>query len=437
MQRLAIMAVLLAVCGCSPSYYRQGIRHSEDGDHARAAEMFYEEIRANPQSFEAWRELGINFYRAGDLDRAGTALDQANTIQMDARTTLYLGLFHEKRQDYDKALESYRTAIGLEPRGKTRQMIRAHLNAVVRAKVTKEVESALAEERTLGATTIPDNTIAVANFDNSGLPAEIRPLSRGLVEFTALDLGKVRSLQVVERQKIDVLMKELALSESNLVDSETRLRIGKLAGSRNLVTGSLLLVNDEKIEVHGVVGNTVEGSSIFTDPATGDLKEFFRVQKTLVFEIIDSMGITLTPEERTAIQQVPTESYLALIAYCRGLEQMDQGNYEQARQAFQEASSADRGFTAAETQAEIADGGADLGDETGQGAAEAFEAAVASASPGSSGEQDYLAVIIATSNFVPSDESGKPAANETAKVPDSGIVGPVNVTVVGDFDGSK
>lgn len=437
MRRFAITAVLVAACGCSPSYYQQGIRYSEDGAHARAAEMFSEEIRIHPQSFEARRELGINFYRAGDLDRAGSVLEQANAIQMDARTTLYLGLVHEKQGDYDKALDAYRAAIGLEPRGKTKQMIRAHFDAVVRARVTEEVASALAAEHTLETAAIPDNTIAVVDFDNSGLPAEVRPLSRGLVEFTALDLGKIHSLQVVERQKIDILMKELALSESNLVDPETRLRVGKLSGSRNLVTGSLQLVNDEEIEVHGVVGNTVEGSSFFTDPATGDLKEFFRIQKDLVLEIVDSMGITLTPEERTAIQQIPTESYLALIAYCRGLEQMDQGNYEQAREAFQEASSADRGFAEAENQAGIAGGAADLGGDGGQGATEAFEAAVASASPGISGAQEYLPVIIGISNFVPSDEPGEPSANEIARVPDAGIVGPVNVTVVGDLNGPK
>jgi tetratricopeptide (TPR) repeat protein len=436
MYRFAILAILLTFLGCSPSYYHQGRESSAKGDYGRASTLFYEEIKANPDSYSAWRELGINFYRAEDYERAEEALDQANRIQPDARATLFLGLLYEKSENYEKALAAYQTAISLNPRGKTKRMIRAHFNAVVQAKVSKEIAVALREENTLEVGSIPENTIAVVDFDKLGLPANIAPLSRGLAEFTALDLGKIQSLQVVERMKIQTLMQELQLSESNLVEPATRLRVGKLVGSQNLVTGSLQMIGESEIEVHGVVGNAVAGTTEFTNPASGDLEDFFKVQKKLVFEIVNSMNIKLTPEERAAIEEVPTESYLALMAYCRGLEFQDKGDFGQAEVSFKEAASEDSDFSEAQTQAQVAGDVADMSGDSGQGTYESFVDAVSMASVDPSGEQDYLSVIINNSGFVPSDEPGGSSESETANIPDSGIVGPVDVTVVGEINGS-
>ena len=75
--------------------------------------------------------------------------------------------------------------------------------------------------------------------------------------------------------------------------------------------------------------------------------------------------------------------------------------------------------------------------DSGQGTYESFEDAVSVASVDPSGEQDYLSVIIDNSGFVPSDEPGESSENETANIPDSGIVGPVDVTVVGQINGSR
>ena len=149
------------------------------------------------------------------------------------------------------------------------------------------------------------------------------------------------------------------------------------------------------------------------------------------------MDIRLTPEERTAIEEVPTESYLALLAYCRGLEYEDQGDYGNAESAFSEAASEDSGFSEAQTQAEVAGEIVALGGEGDQGTFDAFEAAVSSTTTENLGQQDYLSTIVVNTNFVPSDEPGGAAENETANIPDTGIVGPVNVTVVGEINGSR
>ena len=65
MMRFATLALLLVMLGCSPGYFNQGVKATNNGDYARATDLYYEEIRANPESHAAWRELGVNFYEAG------------------------------------------------------------------------------------------------------------------------------------------------------------------------------------------------------------------------------------------------------------------------------------------------------------------------------------------------------------------------------------
>jgi hypothetical protein len=89
----------------------------------------------------------------------------------------------------------------------------------------------------------------------------------------------------------------------------------------------------------------------------GELKDIFDLQKRFVFNIIDSMGITLTVDERDAIAKVPTESYLAFLAYCRGLDYRRRGMESAAHTEFNNAVEIDAGFDAASTDAEFTIGG--------------------------------------------------------------------------------
>ena len=82
------------------------------------------------------------------------------------------------------------------------------------------------------------------------------------------------------------------------------------------------------------------------------MKNFFKVQKDFVFKIIDSLDITLTQAERDAIEEIPTESYLAFMAYCRGLDYKSRGMYRDANDAFQQAADEDNNFDDAQIQLE-------------------------------------------------------------------------------------
>ncbi len=213
-----------------------------------------------------------------------------------------------------------------------------------------EVRAALDAEEELAPADIPDNTVAVVEFNSSELPPDLAPLAKGLAEFTALDLGKVASLQVVDRLKIDAIRSELKLSQSEFVDPATAPRIGRLVGGRRIVTGTLLGLGDENFRLSGAVVNTADKSVTTPDHTDGALADFFRVQKRFVFDVIEAMDITLTPEERTAIEEVPTENFLAFMAYSRGLAYRDGNRMQEAQVEFRSAVSHDAKFGQAAAQ---------------------------------------------------------------------------------------
>jgi len=351
MTRIVLVILLVFLVGCSAGFYGQGRKLTEQGRYDQAIEAFYDEIARYPQRAEAWRELGVAYYEKGDLIKAEDALKQANAIKPDGRTSLYLGLVYEHQEMTDQAVAAYGAALSLDPGGKTAAMIRAHLDRLVAQRMRTEVNQALLGEASISVDQIPDNTVAVVTFDDSHLSSELAPLSRGLAEFTAADLSKVSSLRVIDRLKIDMILDELKLGASGAVDPATAPRMGKLMGSRHLVGGTVMDLGETGIRIDGMLVNTGDSSSAMTEPAEGKLNEIFRVQKQFVFEVIDSLGITLSAEERNAISKVPTESYLAFLAYCRGLDYESQGFYRDAQSSFNQAIQLDHGFGAAQNKA--------------------------------------------------------------------------------------
>jgi len=429
-RKLLVLALLMLV-GCSQSFYSQGRKLADEGQYDQAISAFYQEIAANPQSMEAWRELGVAYYERGDLDKAEDAIKQAENIRPDARSNMYLGLIYEKQGTTDKAIRAYGAALSLGPGGETANLIRANLDRLLSTRARREVDLALQNEASIDVDTIPDNTVAVVDFDGSYLSPEMQPLATGLAEFTAIDLSKVHSIRVIERLKIDAIMDELKLSASSAVDRATAPRLGRLLGGKHIVTGSVLGLGENGVRLDGVIINTGDSSTIATEPTEAQLQEVFKAQKQFVFSVLDDLGIELTQEERDAISEVPTESYLALLAYGRGLEYRRRGMWHEAEASFTEATTIDPGFSAASRAAGEIGAGLSMG---GPGYTEAnFEVAVTSITQTVQAISGLDTRLISTAINI----GGLPNLNLRRPVTMPPVVGEKTTVIIqGDLDGN-
>lgn len=73
----------------------------------------------------------------------------------------------------------------------------------------------------------------------------------------------------------------------------------------------------------------VAGQKILGQPITrGDLADLFRMEKDLLFEIIKLLKIDLTPGEQEELRRPCSTNNKALMAFFKGIEASDRGNYE-------------------------------------------------------------------------------------------------------------
>ena len=82
------------------------------------------------------------------------------------------------------------------------------------------------------------------------------------------------------------------------------------------------------------------------------LDELLTLEKNIALGLFQQLGITLTVAERNAIEQRPTRSLAAFLAYSRGLLSEDEGRFEDADRFYQNAVRLDPGFAAAQQKSQ-------------------------------------------------------------------------------------
>jgi tetratricopeptide (TPR) repeat protein len=345
-----LLIAVLAISSCGGNIGTKGRGLVEKGNYDEAVELYNRELSKNSEKKETWRDLAFAYYKKGEYENALDAITKAD--QKDALTHMCRGMILEAKGDYDPAIQSFSEALKFKPNPNTRALIKSHLDALIRESLRAEIASAVSQESTLGAAEIPDNTIAVVKFDGSLLPKEISPIAKGIGEFTMVDLSKVEALRLVERLKVELLLQELELAASNAADVAQAPRVGRLLGTKSVVTGKLAGAGTERFRLDGALVNTVDASSKLTEPGESGLvlDEILNVQKAMVFDILEYLGVQPSDADRDSIMAKPTESLEAFLAFSRGLEFMELGMFDEAIEQFELALQLDGGFDLASDQ---------------------------------------------------------------------------------------
>lgn len=80
-------------------------------------------------------------------------------------------------------------------------------------------------------------TLAVLYFTYDGPDAQLAMLKKGLAEMLIADFAELDSIRVVERSKLEAILKELKLNQTRKIDRRTASRIGKILGAKYMVLG--------------------------------------------------------------------------------------------------------------------------------------------------------------------------------------------------------
>jgi hypothetical protein len=93
--------------------------------------------------------------------------------------------------------------------------------------------------------------------------------------------------------------------------------------------------------------------------AGGPLDQLFRMEKEIVFELLNALDIKLSDEERDAIGRPPTNNIDAFLAWSEGLGHEDRGAIDLARQSYARAVELDPGFDLARQNRDAVSGSAE------------------------------------------------------------------------------
>ncbi len=344
------LALFLTSCGPSLSEITTGL--IDQGRNDEAIARMRRALVLTPDTPEYIKLMAIAHYNKKQYAEAATLLQQVLKIdEEDDQSAYYLAATYEALQDYNKAIQYYRIYNELTFFGEYKEVVAARIKLLYRQQMQLEAQRALEMEQQLDVAKIPTNTIAILYFENKGQKAELNPLQKGLSEMLITDLSKVKSLKVLERIRLQKLIEEMNLSETDMVDQKTAPRLGKLLGAYRLVKGSFFDLTGDKLNIDVFVAKARTGEIDASTNISGNVQDFFRLEKELVFKIIDQMKIKLSDEERESILEIPTENFFAFLQYSRGLDFEDKGQFTQAYEAYSQAAVSDPNFTQAKTSA--------------------------------------------------------------------------------------
>jgi tetratricopeptide (TPR) repeat protein len=331
-------AVLAAACAPAISGSASDIARLEQ---ARAA---------SPKSEPAQRSLGIAYFKANRFADARAALEQAAALApKDGVVALYLGLTAEAQKDFPAARSAYESYIKVGRTNSVKRQINDRLLVLAREENEAVAKEAIAREQQLSSIPGPPNTVAVLPFRFTGSDTSFKPLERGFAELVTTDLSQSSQLKVLERARIQALLDEIELQRAAGVDSGTGVRAGKMLQAGRLVGGTISELGANQLRADAFVTNVQTTQTVgngSSDQEAAD--QLFTLEKNVVLNLFTQLGVTLTTAERNAIEQRPTRSLAAFLAYSRGLELQDAGRFDDAGRFFDNAVRIDPTFGAAQ-----------------------------------------------------------------------------------------
>jgi tetratricopeptide (TPR) repeat protein len=285
--------------------------------------------------------------------RCNEAVTEARRAQQarpaDAGAALIVGECAEQAARYEDALRVYRAYITAYPKASGVAAVRARESLALRDYANQQARTALANEAQLSLQPGDPNTIAVLPLTISSADSSYQPLGRGLAQLLISDLGLLQRFRLVERLRLTALLNEMQLGQTARVDPRTAARVGHLLRAGRLVEGlaSIPPKGDVRLEA-----SVVQSSGEVTAPqaATGQLRDLLKLEKQVVVGLAGALGYQLSEAERRQILENGTQNLAAFLAYSRGLEAADAGNYARAAAYFGAAVRADPRFTAAQQQ---------------------------------------------------------------------------------------
>jgi len=189
-------------------------------------------------------------------------------------------------------------------------------------------------------------TVAVMDFEDTSPDSKFPKCNRALQSFLTTDLAQCRDIVVVERARVDQVIKELKLKDTGLLDPKQAAALGKMLMADAVLLGSIWVAGEE-IRLDARLVHVATSSVILGEKIEGVPSKFSSLEKQLAGKLVESLGVKLSAFQKASFERTHTESLKAASLFGLALDAEEQGEAGAARAFAQEAAAVDPDFEAA------------------------------------------------------------------------------------------
>lgn len=399
-----ILSCMLFFSGCA------ALRYQDPGPNdSSRLRVLHARLQKNHKDFTAARDIGAIYLRLNYAGTAGEYISRAyQNIPEDPKTKFYMGLYTEIELGIKEALQVYSGYSDVPITSPYRKMMMGRYTWLSEQLIIEEMQQRLAEEASLPTAHVDSLALAIFPLDYIGTNPSYEHLGRAFSELVLTDLAQLSQIKLVERIRVNTLLDELQLAADGLTDPAVSPRLGKLLGAGKMAGGNINLDYNEALKVGFAQWESDNSTAPAISDHNGSLQQLMRVEKEVVYTLLNQLGIQPTPEEQERIEHIPTQNMQAFLAYSRGLGFRDRGLYQMASTAFGEAAALDPGFTQAASEAAQADALAAAGGDANA----AIEAANQAALAAEEGGDDLVGLRMSILSNGPAGAAGRQPAAE-------------------------
>jgi TolB-like protein len=155
------------------------------------------------------------------------------------------------------------------------------------------------------------STLAVLKFINTSSQekgAYYQPWEYGIAAMLTTDLEETSMFNMVDRMRLNDILREHSMQQAGLTDPATALAIGKLLTARYILSGTFMVVGQD-LRINVQVFSVEKGIQLGAASATGRVDQFFLVEKEIFVKITRVMQVMLDEEKQARIMSaVETKS---------------------------------------------------------------------------------------------------------------------------------
>ena len=170
------------------------------------------------------------------------------------------------------------------------------------------------------------STITVFDFQRLGANRDKEWLERGLADLTITAYALISPYQVVDRERLQTLLKEQGFQSSGSVDSASAVEQGRIVKADRVVLGNFAL-DGTTLHIEARVLQVSSQQIVATGSWKGSFAQVLEAPLTLTRALLANEGQSATELEPAALSEIYPPSIEVAEAFYRGMGAFDEGLY--------------------------------------------------------------------------------------------------------------